>query len=89
MKAELKHTACMCQRCYKMNKYGQVEEILRPGWSDHELLTPERFELLLSTIKDTSSVVLCIIDLFDLKGSLLLPNLKQIVEYKIFGIIFL
>jgi hypothetical protein len=51
--------------------------VLRPGWSEHELLTPERFERLLSSIKDTEAVVLCIVDIFDLKGSLL-RNLKQI-----------
>ena len=54
-----------------------MEESLRPGWSDHELLTPERFENLLSCIRETEAVVLCIVDVFDLKGSLL-ANLKQI-----------
>jgi len=68
---------CICQRCFRLQKYGQVEEVLRPGWSEHELLTPERFEKLLSSIKDTEAVVLCIVDIFDLKGSLL-RNLKQI-----------
>ena len=78
LKDELKHTPLICQRCFKLNQYGQVKESLRPGWSDHELLTPSRFENLLFSIKDTSSVILYIIDLFDLEGSLL-PNLKRIV----------
>lgn len=70
-------TVCICQRCYRLQQYGQVEQNLRPGWSSHDLLTPERFETLLSTIKDSPAVVLCIVDVFDLKGSLL-ANLKQI-----------
>lgn len=68
---------CICQRCYRLQQYGQVEESLRPGWSKNELLTPERFESLLSTIKETEAVVLCIVDVFDLRGSML-QNLKQI-----------
>jgi hypothetical protein len=36
---------------------------------------PKRFETLLSTIKDTPAVVLCIVDVFDLRGSLL-ENLR-------------
>lgn len=70
-------SVCICQRCFKLQQYGTVEESLRPGWSDHELLTPERFENLLSCIRETEAVVLCIVDVFDLKGSLL-ANLKQI-----------
>ena len=68
---------CICQRCFRLQQYGKVEESLRPGWSDHELLTPERFQSLLAVIKDSKAVVLCIIDIFDLKGSLL-ANLKSI-----------
>ena len=54
-----------------------MEESLRPGWSKHELLTPERFESLLGAVRSSEAVVLCLIDLFDLQGSVL-PNLKQI-----------
>ena len=68
---------CICQRCFRLQQYGQVEQSLRPGWSSHELLTAQRFEQLLSVIKDTEAVVLCLVDLFDLQGSLL-KNLKQI-----------
>jgi ribosome biogenesis GTPase A len=68
----------ICQRCYRLQQYGQVESSLRPGWSKNELLTPERFEKLLSSIKDTPATVLCIVDIFDLHGSLL-KNLKEIV----------
>ena len=70
-------SVCICQRCFKLQQYGTVEDSLRPGWSDHELLTPERFESLLACIRETEAVVLCIVDVFDLKGSLL-ANLKQI-----------
>ena len=68
---------CICQRCFRLQQYGQVEASLRPGWSKHELLTPERFESLLSTVKENPAVVLCIVDVFDLRGSLL-PNLRKI-----------
>ena len=76
-KSIMDESICICQRCYKLQQYGTVEESLRPGWSDHELLTPERFESLLGCIRETQAVVLCIVDVFDLKGSLL-ANLKQI-----------
>ncbi|CAN0400457.1 unnamed protein product, partial [Laminaria digitata] len=33
----------VCQRCYKLRFYGSVEESLRPGFSDSDLLTPRRF----------------------------------------------
>ena len=47
-KALMGDSVCICQRCFRLQQYGQVEENLRPGWSDHELLTPERFEDLLT-----------------------------------------
>jgi ribosome biogenesis GTPase A len=71
------HGICICQRCFRLQQYGQVEHSLRPGWSSNELLTPERFESLLSSIKQTESVVLCIVDIFDLQGSVV-RNLRQI-----------
>ncbi len=69
---------CICQRCFRLQQYGQVEHTLRPGWSSNQLLTPERFESLLSPIKDTKTVILCIVDVFDLQGSVV-KNLKQII----------
>jgi hypothetical protein len=68
---------CICQRCFRLQQYGQVDHALRPGWSSNQLLTPERFESLLSNIKDTETVVLCIVDIFDLQGSVV-RNLKSI-----------
>lgn len=73
----LADTVCICQRCFRLQQYGQVEENLRPGWSKNELLTPERFQTLLGSIRETEAVVLCIVDMFDLQGSLL-KNLKDI-----------
>eukprot|EP01034_Spumella_vulgaris_P022584 gene22584-28717_t len=70
-------SVCVCQRCFRLQQYGQVDEALRPGWSDNELLSPERFESVLGVIKDTNAVVLCLVDVFDLQGSLL-PNLRTI-----------
>ena len=68
---------CICQRCFRLEQYGQVEESLRPGWSEHELITPERFEKLLTVIRESKGVVLCFVDVFDLEGSIL-TNLRQI-----------
>lgn len=33
----------VCQRCFKLRFYGTVLESLRPGFSDSDLLTPQRF----------------------------------------------
>lgn len=33
----------VCQRCYRLRNYGSVEDTLRPGFSDSDLLTPQRF----------------------------------------------
>lgn len=73
----LKESVCICQRCHRLQAYGQVDAALRPGWSENDLLTPQRFEDLLSNIKDTKSVVLSIVDIFDLEGSIL-RNLRSI-----------
>ena len=76
-KSVIDDSICICQRCFKLQQYGTVEDSLRPGWSEHELLTPERFESLLGCIRESQAVVLCIVDVFDLRGSIL-ANLKQI-----------
>jgi ribosome biogenesis GTPase A len=67
----------VCQRCFRMQVYGECDDTLRPGWSEHELLTPARFQHLLGGIKDSKSVVLCLVDLFDVEGSIV-NNLKDI-----------
>lgn len=77
MSNPIDEAVCVCQRCYRLQTYGQVEQQLRPGWSDHDLLTPEHFQNLLSSVRETDAVVLCLVDLFDLEGSIL-KNLKHI-----------
>jgi len=67
----------VCQRCFRLDTYNDVKDDLRPGWSTHEDLTPERFQNLLSTIRDHKAVVLCLVDLFDIEGSVV-SNLKEI-----------
>lgn len=67
----------VCQRCFRLHQYGQIEDNLRPGKSKHELLTPEHFTKLLKVIRETSCVVLCLIDMFDLEGTML-KDLKEI-----------
>eukprot|EP00904_Undaria_pinnatifida_P012041 jgi/Undpi1/7968/HiC_scaffold_24.g10440.m1 len=37
----------VCQRCFKLRFYGTVLESLRPGFSDSDLLTPQRFLVML------------------------------------------
>lgn len=76
-KEDIGDVACTCQRCFRLQQYGQIEDSLRPGWSENELLTPEHFESVLKVINQTKAVVVCLVDIFDLKGSIL-TNLKQI-----------
>lgn len=40
---EEKEKLVVCQRCYRLRNYGSVEDTLRPGFSDSDLLTPQRF----------------------------------------------
>jgi hypothetical protein len=61
----------VCQRCHKLQHYGSISDSLRPGWSSNEFLTPGRFVKLLSGVKTKPCVVLCLVDVFDLQGSLL------------------
>ncbi len=68
----------ICQRCHKLKHYGEVEDSLRPGWSDNELLTPERFRELVSVVRKKRCAVVCLVDIFDFHGSLLY-NLPRIV----------
>ena len=56
----------------------QVEDALRPGWSDNELLTPERFKDLVSVVRKKRCAVVCLVDIFDFHGSLLY-NLPRVV----------
>lgn len=55
-----------------------MEDALRPGWSDNELLTPERFREMVSVVRRKRCAVVCLIDIFDFHGSQLY-NLPRIV----------
>lgn len=66
-----------CQRCFRLQEYGQIEESLRAGWSKNELLSPAHFQTVLKTISESNAVVLCLVDVFDLQGSIL-ANLRDI-----------
>ncbi len=39
-KKEIGDVMCTCQRCFRLQQNN-----LRPGWSEHELLTPEHFQV--------------------------------------------
>lgn len=70
-------TLPICQRCFRLQFYGQCQDVLRPGWTANEDLTPEKFQDLLSVIRESTCVVLCLVDIFDIEGSIV-PNIKQI-----------
>jgi 30S ribosome assembly GTPase len=55
-----------------------VADSLRPGWSDNELLTPERFREIVSVVRKKRCAVVVLLDLFDFHGSLLY-NLPRVV----------
>jgi ribosome biogenesis GTPase A len=61
----------ICQRCHNLQHQSTVHDSLRPGWSNHEFLTPQRFVQLLEGVKEKKCVVLLLVDLFDLQGSIL------------------
>lgn len=46
----------VCQRCYRLRNYGSVEDTLRPGFSDSDLLTPQRFLVRESWPSSSASV---------------------------------
>ncbi|CAM9940117.1 unnamed protein product, partial [Discosporangium mesarthrocarpum] len=68
----------VCQRCYKLRHYGSVSEALRPGFSDSDLLTPQRFQDLLGGLRGRKCLVVYLVDLFDFHGSFLY-NLPRII----------
>jgi ribosome biogenesis GTPase A len=76
-KMSRENSMCICQRCYRLQQYGKVETSMLPGWSESDSLTPSRFEDLLKVIRTKNAVVLCILDIFDLRGSLI-QNLLSI-----------
>jgi len=67
-----------CQRCFRLRNYGKVEDGLRPGFSEHEALSPGAFKQLLSGIAKKNCVVITMVDVFDFHGSIL-PDLAMLV----------
>ncbi|RYG99648.1 hypothetical protein EON65_50090 [archaeon] len=59
----LEEKICVCQRCFRLQQYGQVREVLRPGWSNLPLLSPEHFTSLLQNIKVSSIVYYMLVSL--------------------------
>uniref|UniRef100_A0A0G4IE41 G domain-containing protein n=1 Tax=Chromera velia CCMP2878 TaxID=1169474 RepID=A0A0G4IE41_9ALVE len=66
----------ICARCHSVTTSGQVEEILRPGWSDSDLLSPGRFVQLLSGLRNKRCLVVLVTDLADFDA---IPNLSDVV----------
>lgn len=67
----------ICKRCHSLQNFGQVDSVLRPGWSDDPLLAQERFRALLRPISTRKAVIIALVDLFDFSGSVL-PELDSI-----------
>uniref|UniRef100_A0A7S4NA62 CP-type G domain-containing protein n=1 Tax=Odontella aurita TaxID=265563 RepID=A0A7S4NA62_9STRA len=67
----------ICRRCHRLQNFGDVEDNLRPGWTEEPLLSQEAFRDLLRPIRDKECVVVALVDLFDFSGSVL-PELDAI-----------
>lgn len=67
----------ICKRCFRLQHHGQVEEALRPGWTDDPALQQENFRRLLAPISSKTAVIIALVDLFDFSGSVL-PELDWI-----------
>ena len=67
----------ICKRCHGLQNFGEVPEMLRPGWTDEPLLSQEKFRKLLLPLKEKPAVIVALVDLFDFSGSIL-PELDAI-----------
>lgn len=67
----------ICQRCHNLQNFGNIDNVLRPGWSDEPLLSQEGFRELLAPIREKNAVIVALVDLFDFSGSIL-PELDSI-----------
>eukprot|EP00667_Euglena_gracilis_P002491 EG_transcript_2487 len=62
----------VCQRCHTMrHKLKELKNELRSGWSENDLLQPERFRQLLTPLRKLNCCVVMFVDLFDFHGSML------------------
>jgi len=67
----------ICKRCHGLQNFGEVEESLRPGWTEEPLMSQARFRDLLRPIREKTAVIIALVDLFDFSGSVL-PELDSI-----------
>ncbi|CAB9510793.1 Nitric oxide [Seminavis robusta] len=67
----------ICKRCHGLQNFGQVDEALRPGWTDEPLMSQQKFRDLLRPLSGKPAVLIAIVDLFDFSGSVL-PELDAI-----------
>jgi ribosome biogenesis GTPase A len=74
---ELSKKKVICKRCHGLQNFGEVPDILRPGWSEEPLLSQEAFRNLLLPLRKKKCVIVALVDLFDFSGSVL-PELDAI-----------
>mmetsp|Transcript_19236 Transcript_19236/g.40502 ORF Transcript_19236/g.40502 Transcript_19236/m.40502 type:complete len:570 (-) Transcript_19236:1410-3119(-) len=68
---ELSKKKVICKRCHGLQNSGQVDESLRPGWTDEPTLSQQQFRDLLRPISEKPAAVIALIDIFDFGGSVL------------------
>ena len=76
---DLSKKKVVCKRCHGLQNFGEVDESLRPGWTDEPLLSQDAFRDLLKPIGDKPAVIIALVDLFDFSGSVL-PELDAIAK---------
>jgi len=76
---ELSKKKVVCKRCHGLQNFGEVDESLRPGWTEEPLLSQDAFRDLLKPIGDKPAVIIALVDLFDFSGSVL-PELDAIAK---------
>jgi len=74
---EISAKKVICKRCHGLQNFGEVPEMLRPGWSEEPLLSQESFRNLLLPLRQKKAVIIALVDLFDFCGSVL-PELDSI-----------
>eukprot|EP00921_Rhytidocystis_pertsovi_P000468 GHVQ01000896.1.p1 GENE.GHVQ01000896.1~~GHVQ01000896.1.p1 ORF type:complete len:1882 (-),score=274.31 GHVQ01000896.1:578-6223(-) len=64
----------ICSRCHKLRAGNHIDECLRPGWSRHEFLTPNRFRELIAVIRNKRCILLYILDIMEFE---LFPQISK------------
>jgi len=67
----------ICQRCHRLQNFGDIPINLRPGWTKEPLLSQDTFRELLLPLCKKKAVIIALVDLFDFNGSVL-PELDSI-----------